>query len=103
MGHTSMVIRWLSFFCDLENVLPAVHFLTRWLSSIIDITNCNGESASPWKKPHWIFSSTKNFPRAVNSTFRFFIASMMKFMTLSDIFIIIIIIIIQVYMLFRIF
>ena len=54
-------------------------FLSMKLSNIIAITNSNGESASPLKMPLSIF------PRAVNSTFQFSIASVINFMTFLDI------------------
>ena len=41
-------------------------------------TNCNGERASLWKMPLWIFTSAKVFPPAVIATFQFFKASVMK-------------------------
>ena len=54
------------------------------LSGLIIITNRNGKSASPWKMPHWIFASAKVFLSVVNSTYQFFMKSVMNFMTLSD-------------------
>ena len=57
----------------------------KYLSGIIVITYNNGESVFLWKIPLWIFTSAKVFPPAFNSTFQFFIASVMNFMTLSDI------------------
>ena len=39
------------------------------LSVIIAITNSNGDRASPWKIPPWLFTPAKVFPPAVNSTF----------------------------------
>ena len=44
---SSMYIRWLIFSCDLLSFYPAVHFLSMWLCGIINITNSNGDSASP--------------------------------------------------------
>ena len=35
------------------------------LNGIIAITNCNGDSASLWKTPFWIFILVKLFPPAV--------------------------------------
>ena len=55
------------------------------MSGIIAIITSNGESASPWKMPCWIFTSAKVFLLTVNSTVQFFMVSMMNFMTLSDI------------------
>ena len=45
----------------------------------------NGDRPSPWKIPHWIFTSAMRFPPAVNSTLQFFIIFLKNFMTLSDI------------------
>ena len=56
-----------------------------YLSNIITITNNNGENTSPWKIPLWIFTYAQVFPLAVNSTFQFFMNSVMNFMILSDI------------------
>ena len=42
--------------------------LTMWLIGIMAITNSNGDSASPWNMPLWIFTSAKLFPPAVNFT-----------------------------------
>ena len=56
---------------------------------------CNGETASPWKIPLWIFPSGKVFLPAVYSNFQFFMVSVMNFMTLSNTLYIIIIIIIN--------
>ena len=39
-----------------------------WFSGIIAITNSNGDSATPWKIPLWIFTSAQRFPPAVSST-----------------------------------
>ena len=44
---SSMYIRWLIFPCNLLSLYPAVYFQCMWLSGIIVITNCNGDSASP--------------------------------------------------------
>ena len=63
---------------------PAVHFMSVWLSGIIPIINSNGDCASPRNIPLWIFDSTKLFPPAVNSTFRDFMVSSIKFMTSFD-------------------
>ena len=49
----------------------AVHFLRMILSVIIAIRNRNGDSASPWNSPLWIFPSVKLSPPAVNITLRF--------------------------------
>ena len=80
-----MYICRLIFFCDLVNLYLPVHFLSMWLNGIISITNSEGEFASPWKIPFWIFTAAKIFPPAINSTFQFFIATVKNVMTLSDI------------------
>ena len=49
------------------------------------IINSNGDSASPWNIPLWIFASAKLLPPAVNSTLRVFMLFSIKFMTSSDI------------------
>ena len=49
---------------------------------MIDI---NSDRESPWKLPLWILTSTKAFHFAMQFTFQFFIASVINFMTLSDI------------------
>ena len=82
---SSMYIRWLIFSCDLLSLYPAVHFLSMWLSGIIATINCNGDSASPWNIPVWIFASAKLLVLAVNSTFQVFMVFSMKFITSSDI------------------
>ena len=82
---SSMYIRWLIFYCNLLSLYPAVHFLSMWLSGIMAIMNCNGDSVSPWNIPLWIFASTKLLPLAVNSTFLVFMVFSIKFMTSSDI------------------
>ena len=56
-----------------------------WLSGVIAITNSHNESASPWKMDLWIFTSAQAFYPAVNSTFQFYVASIMNLMTLLDI------------------
>ena len=56
-----------------------------WLSDINNITNSNSESPSSWKIPLWIINLAKRFSLAVNSTFHFFMISLVNFMTLSDI------------------
>ena len=82
----SMYTRWLIFSSDLQSLYPTVHFLSMRLSGIIVIINSNGDRASPWNIPLWIFSSAKPFPPVVNSTLQFFFYSFsIKFMTLSDI------------------
>ena len=63
-----------------------VHFVAMWFSGIIAITNSNRGSASPWKISHLIFTFAEVFPPAIKSTVQLFMASMMNFITLSDIF-----------------
>ena len=82
---SSMYIRSLIFSCDLLSLYPAVHFLCIWLSGIMAIRNSNGDSASPWKIPLWIFASAKRLPPTVNSTLQVFMVFSIKFMTSSDI------------------
>ena len=65
---SSMYIRWLILYCDLWSLYRPVHFRNMWLSGIIAITNSNGDSASPWKIPLWIFPSAQLFHLSVNST-----------------------------------
>ena len=82
---SSMYIRWLIFSCDLLSLYPSVHFLSKWLSDIIAIINSNGDSASPWNIPLWIFASAQLFLPAVNSTLQVFMFFSIKFMSSSDI------------------
>ena len=60
---SSMYIRWIIFSWNSLDLYPqpTVHFLNMWLSGIITITNNNGESASLWKIPLWIFYLRKSF------------------------------------------
>ena len=46
------------------------------------IMNSQGDSASPWKIPLWIFVSARLFPPAVNSTLQFFMVFSMKFIVI---------------------
>ena len=62
-----------------------MHCLRMWLSGIIAITNSNGDSASPWNMPLWIFTSAKIFPSAVNSTLQVSVFFSINFMTSSGI------------------
>ena len=48
-----MYIKWLFIYCDLLALYPAVHFLKKWSSGIMVITDSNGDSASPWNMPLW--------------------------------------------------
>ena len=82
---SSMYIRWLIFSSDLLSLYPLVHFLSMWLNGIIAIINSNGDSASPWNIPLWIFVSAKLFPPAINSTLQVFMVFSIKFMISSDI------------------
>ena len=77
----SMEIGVWFFSCYLWSSYQPVHFLSMWLSGINTITKSNGDSASPWKMPLWIFIFAKLFPPVVSSALQFFI----NFMTLSDI------------------
>ena len=74
---------WLIFYCDLLSLYPPVNFLSLWLSGFITITNSNGDSASSWNIPPWIFSSAKLLPPAVNYTLQVFTVFLIKFMTLK--------------------
>ena len=82
---STMYIRWFVFSCNLWSFYPPLHFLSIWLSGIITITNSNGDSASSWKTPLWIFTSVKLFPPAVSSTPQFSIVFTIHFMTSPDI------------------
>ena len=55
------------------------------MRGIIAIVNNCGERESTWKIAVWIFTYAKVFPLAVNSAFKFFMASMMKLVTFFDI------------------
>ena len=79
---SSIYFRWLIFSCDLLSLYPAVHFPCMSSSSIIAITNSNGDSATPWYIPLLIFASAKHFPPVVNSTFLVFIVFSTKLMDL---------------------
>ena len=58
---SSVYIRWMIFFSDLASLYLPVHFLSTLFSGIIAITNSNGNSASLWKIPLWIFTSGQLF------------------------------------------
>ena len=60
------------FSSDLLSLCPTVHFLSMWLSGVMAIMNSNGDRASPWKIPQWIFVSAKVLSSAVNSTLQVF-------------------------------
>ena len=83
---SSMYIKWLIFSCDLQSLYPAVPFLGMWLSGIMAIMNSNGDRASPWNIPLWIFLSAKLLPPAVNYTVQIFMVFSIKFMTSCDFF-----------------
>ena len=68
---SSMYIKSLIFSCDLWRLYTTLHFQSMWLSETIAITNNNGDRASPWKIPLWIYASIKLFSPAVISTSRF--------------------------------
>ena len=55
------------------------------LWGIIAIIYKNGDSASPWNIPRWIFASAKLFRPAINSTLQAFIIFLIKLMSSSDI------------------
>ena len=78
---SSIYIKWLIFSCDLHSLYPTVHFLSKWLSSIMVIMNSKGDRTSPWKIRLWIFASVKLLPPAVNSTLQVFMVFLIKFMT----------------------
>ena len=65
---SSMYVKWLNYACDLLCLYLAVHFQRMWLNGIMAITNSNGDSASPWNMPLWVFTSAQLFPPTVNST-----------------------------------
>ena len=58
---SSMYVRRLMFSCDFISLYSLVHFLSMWLSGIIAMTNSNGDIASPWNIPFWIFASDHFF------------------------------------------
>ena len=82
---SSMYIRWIIFSGNFVNCYRIVHFLSMWLSGIIAITNSNGDSASPWKIPLWIFTTAKLFSPVVNYTLQISIVISINLMTLPDI------------------
>ena len=92
---SSMYIKWLIFSCDLLSLYLAVHFPNMWLIGIMAIMNSNGDSASPWKIPLWIFVSAKLLPPAVNYTLLIFMVFSIKYTTSSDILYILLLFIIQ--------
>ena len=59
--HVIHLLKVADFSCGLVSLYPPVHFLSMWFSSPIAVTNTNGDSASPWKIPHRIFTSAKFF------------------------------------------
>ena len=60
------------------------YFLSNWFSGTIAITNSDGERASPWMIPLWIFTSDKLFPSAVSSTLRVSMVFSINFLTSPD-------------------
>ena len=82
---SSIYIRWSIFSCDLLSLYPVVHFLNMWLSGIMAIMNSEGNCASPWNIPLWIFASAKLLPHAVSSTLQVLMVLSRKFMTSYDI------------------
>ena len=74
-------MRSLIFSSDLRSLYPHVHFVSLWLSGVIDIKNNNGDSASHWNIPLWIFTSGKVFSPAVSSTLQFFVVSSINLTT----------------------
>ena len=81
----SMYIRWLDCSYVFTSLFLTVHFLIMWLSRIFAITNSKCDSASPWRIPLWIFTSSMLSPPAVSSTYQFYVVFSIKFMTFSDI------------------
>ena len=59
---SSMYISWLIFSCYSRNLYLPMHFQNTWLSGINAITNSNGDSATTWNIPLWIFTSAKLYP-----------------------------------------
>ena len=81
---SSMDIWWLILFCNSLSLNTPCAFLGMWMSGTITITNNNGDSATSWNIPLWIFISTKLFHPVVNSTRKVFVVSSMN-LTSSDI------------------
>ena len=73
---SSICMKSFTFSNDFVNLKPPKQFLSIWLSSIISLTNNSGESE---------FTSARVCLPAVNSSFQFSLAFVMKIMTLSDI------------------
>ena len=69
---------------DLWSLYTPVHFQSMWLSRIIDITNCIGDSASSRKIPFWIFTSAKIFPPVISCTPQFSMVFLINFITSLD-------------------
>ena len=84
---SSIDINRFFFSDDFVDFLPPGNFLTMKLSAIIAITNSNDENTSPSKMTLCIFTSVNFFfLPTVNFTFQFFMAPLMKCLTLSNIF-----------------
>ena len=65
------------------NILCTFHVAISWLcNSILAFINRNGDSATSWKIPHWIFTLSKLLLPAVNSILLVF---SIKFMNSSDV------------------
>ena len=79
-----MYSKWLIFSCYFCNFVSTAHFLSKFLSGILAITNHAGDRASAWKIPLRIFISAKNFPSAVNSILPFSLVSSINVMASSD-------------------
>ena len=89
LANSLMYIRWVIFSGDLVSLFPPVHFLSRWLSVIIAITNNNDHSASLRKIHLSISTSSKDLPPVVYSNLKFSIVLKTDFI-ISSCFIIII-------------
>ena len=81
----SIDIKLLIFSCNLLSLYTSMHFLKMWLSAIMAITNSNGDSASPWNMPLWIFASANLFPPAVNSPLLVYMVFSINYTTWSGI------------------
>ena len=70
--------------CDLLIFYPPAHFLRIWETGIT-IPNSNGDSASPWNIPPWIFISAKPFPLVIKTTLQVSMVFWINSMTTSGI------------------
>ena len=82
LNQTKLYIKWLIFSCDLQSLYPAVRFLSKWLSGIMEIMNSKGDSAPPWNIPLRIFASDQLLPPVVNSTLQVSMVFSITFMNL---------------------